>query len=99
FYEIDDNIRNFSLPPKIQSEKGEETVNPRFLWRGKDPFFTYLTDALGRGANLEIIMGDARLSMAKERPEASSLYTTPKEKAQFYEKRTTPAGMFCNREH
>src|SRR5438128_3370009 len=44
-------------------------------------------------------MGDARLSMAQERAEASALYARPKEKADFYEKRPIPAGMFSNREH
>ena len=99
FYEIDDNIRNFSLPPKIKLDGGGETVNPRFLWRGKDPFFTFVTDAIGRGTNLEIVMGDARLSMAQERAEASAIYTRPKDKGQFYDKRPSPEGMFANRDH
>ncbi len=94
YYEIDDNIRNFSLPPKLNGDG----TNPRFLWRGKDPFFTYLADAIGRGSNLEVIMGDARLSMAQERPEASALYTMPKDKTEFYAKRPSPEGMFANRE-
>src|SRR5207237_543008 len=98
FYEIDDNIRNFSLPPKIKNDGGDEVINRRFLWRDKDPFFTFVTDAIGRGSNLEIIMGDARLSMAQERPDVSSLYTIPKDKAQFYAKRETPGGLFSNRE-
>jgi hypothetical protein len=59
----------------------------------KDPFFTYVTDTIGRGANLEIIMGDARLSMDKERPEASALYTRPKNKLDYYEKRDVPKGI------
>lgn len=99
FYEIDDNIRNFSLPPKIKLDSGGETVNPRYLWRNKDPFFTYLTDAIGRGSNLEVIMGDARLSMAQERAEVSNIYAPAKEKLEFYTKKPTPEGMFCNREN
>ncbi len=68
FYEIDENIRNFSLPPKIKHDNGEETINTRFLFKNKDPFFTFVTDAIGRGTNLEIIMGDARLSMVAGTP-------------------------------
>lgn len=49
FYEIDDTIRGFSLPPD-----------------GKKGFYNYLQDAQKRGANLEVIMGDARLSMQVE---------------------------------
>jgi hypothetical protein len=95
FYEIDDNIRNFSLPPSTESGG----VNPRFLWKDRDPFFTYVTDAIGRGANLQIVMGDARLSMAQDDPKVASLYTRPKDKALFYDKRDVPEGMFANREH
>lgn len=66
FYEIDENIRNFSLPP-----------NEKFLMDGKDPYFTYLADAIRRGANVEVVMGDARQSMAQERPEATAMYALP----------------------
>jgi hypothetical protein len=51
YYEIDEKIRDFSLPLD-----------------GTEPYFVYLRDALKRGCNLEVIMGDARLSM---------LYSTP----------------------
>ena len=99
FYEIDDNIRNFSLPPKIKNN-GADMINPRFLWRGKDPFFTFVTDAIGRGTNLEIVMGDARQSMFQERPEASAIYTRPKEKGEFYGKIPVPEeGIFSKRDH
>lgn len=47
FYEIDDTIRRLSLP-----EKG----------RGKT-YFTYLKDAKERGANVQVLMGDARQRM------------------------------------
>src|SRR5205807_1220395 len=50
YYEIDDQIRNFSLPP-----------------RGQKAFFTYLLGSIRRGGNVEVVMGDARLSM--ERPQ------------------------------
>jgi hypothetical protein len=53
FYEIDSQIREFSLPPPGKPE----------LLRDKRSLFTYLQGALRRGANLEIVMGDARLTM------------------------------------
>jgi hypothetical protein len=99
YYEIDDNIRNFSLPPMIKNDKGEETPNPKFLWRGKDPFFTYLSDTIGRGANLEVIMGDARLSMKKEDPQVSALYTIPQIKGNFYSKVPITDPLFSKREN
>jgi hypothetical protein len=54
YYEIDQKVRNFSLPP-----------NER-ITRNGSPFFTYVKNALDRGVNLEIIMGDARQTMEKE---------------------------------
>jgi hypothetical protein len=48
FYEIDQQIREFSLPPP-----------------GGNAYFTYLLGTLRRGANLEVLMGDARLSIEK----------------------------------
>jgi hypothetical protein len=50
FYEIDRQIRDFSLPP-----------------RGGKAYFTYLLGAMRRGANLEVVMGDARLTMENQR--------------------------------
>jgi hypothetical protein len=50
FYEIDKQIRDFSLPPS-----------------GDRAFFTYLLGAIRRGANLEVVMGDARLTMEHQR--------------------------------
>ena len=47
YYEIDEVIRQFSLP---------ET-------EGQQARFTYLQGAIRRGANLEVIMGDARQSL------------------------------------
>jgi hypothetical protein len=48
FYEIDRQIREFSLPPP-----------------GGKAFFTYLLGTMRRGGNLEVLMGDARLSIEK----------------------------------
>jgi hypothetical protein len=47
FYEIDENIRRFSLPDP-----------------GGTAYFGYLQAALNRGANVKVLMGDARLRMA-----------------------------------
>src|SRR3982750_160756 len=51
YYEIDEQIRNFSLPPP-----------------GEKAAFTSLPGPTTRGANLEVIRGDARLSMKNEDP-------------------------------
>ncbi len=48
FYEIDRQIREFSIPPP-----------------GGTAYFTYLLGSMRRGANLEILMGDARMSIEK----------------------------------
>ena len=57
YYEIDEQIRSFSLKP--------------------DPYFTYVRDAINRGVKLEIVMGDARLSMNEERTQEDTTYTRP----------------------
>ncbi len=55
FYEIDDRVRRYSLPED-----------------GREPYFTYLLDASitklnknGRGAAVDVLMGDARLRMTE----------------------------------
>jgi hypothetical protein len=57
FYEIDNKIRSFS--------------EQDYTWPDgtQAPFFNYVHDARKRGARIEIIMGDARFSMAKEMPQ------------------------------
>jgi hypothetical protein len=57
FYEIDEHIRNFSIPPE-----------------GREVYFTYLQGCLKRGCKLEVIMGDARLTMTKEDEQANATY-------------------------
>src|SRR5262249_1671934 len=57
FYEIDNKIRSFS-------ERDWEWPDGT-----QAPYFNYVQDARKRGARIEIIMGDARFSMAKERPQ------------------------------
>lgn len=51
YYEIDDKIKHMSVP---------EDPNAK-------PLFTYVDRATKRGGNVEIIMGDARLSLEKEK--------------------------------
>src|SRR5262249_27808815 len=58
FYEIDSKIRGFS--------------EREFTWPDgtRAPFFNYVHDARKkRGAHIDMIMGDARFSMAKELPQ------------------------------
>ena len=45
-------------------------INPLVvsLSQGEDPWFTYLSDATQRGAKIEIVLGDARLTMEREKP-------------------------------
>jgi hypothetical protein len=57
FYEIDQHIRRFSLPPPDQRV-----------------FFTYLQGCLKRGCKLEVIMGDARLTMTLENEQRDATY-------------------------
>jgi hypothetical protein len=60
FYEIDEHIRNFSLPPE-----------------DRETYFNYVQGALKRGSKLEIIMGDARLTMTKENESKDMSYYLP----------------------
>ena len=60
YYEIDDVIRNFSMPED-----------------GSDAHFTFLQQAVRRGVNLEVVMGDARqsLQLAREKDNNQHTYT------------------------
>jgi hypothetical protein len=49
YYEIDDHVREMSLPSEP----------------GKEPLFTYIRDAQARGSEVRIFMGDARLRMTE----------------------------------
>ena len=68
FYEIDRQIREFSLPPK---------GNPDLVRHGNRSFFTYLQGAIRRGANLEIVMGDARLTMEHQQQRRDAITILP----------------------
>src|SRR5262249_31745900 len=52
-FEIDNKIRRLSLP-----RPGDPVA------KDGRPFFTYLSDAMARGAYVQVLMGDARLRMA-----------------------------------
>lgn len=64
FYEIDDQIRRLSLP-----EKGRGSV-----------YFTYLQDAMDRGAEVQVLMGDARQRMAQPYYNYHEAETKPRER-------------------
>jgi hypothetical protein len=70
YYEIDEKIRNFSLPP-------DDSLTME-IEKKREPYFRYLKGALARGVNLEVIMGDARLSMEnsqkRDTPRPGSLF-------------------------
>jgi hypothetical protein len=70
FYEIDSHIRKLSLP----FARGEE--HPLVYWKmaefndklkkaGQPRYFTNLAEAIERGVELHVLMGDARLRMAQ----------------------------------
>jgi hypothetical protein len=60
FYEIDNAIRRLSLPVGGLENYFRGDKMPQ----GKS-YFTYLHSALKRGANVQVLMGDARLRMAQ----------------------------------
>jgi len=76
YYEIDEKIRNFSLPP-------DDSLTMALDGK-REPYFRYLKGALQRGVNLEVIMGDARLSMENSQkrdvPRPGSLFHLKDEK-------------------
>jgi len=61
FYEIDNVIRKLSLPVGNLDNYFSLAKMPR---EGK-AYFTYLQEALRRGSNVQVLMGDARLRMAQ----------------------------------
>ncbi len=62
FYEIDAKIRNFHLPP----DQPYYTYLDLPKFREFKPYYNFLHNAIERGCNVEVIMGDARRSMEKE---------------------------------
>jgi hypothetical protein len=61
FYEIDNHILRLSMPKKPYYTYTEEPDSPTVK---NKRFFTYLDQAVRRGSELEVFMGDARLRMA-----------------------------------
>jgi hypothetical protein len=53
YYEIDDVMRGFSVPRTPDGAEDPDT----------NGYFTYLQQAIRRGVNLEVVMGDARQSL------------------------------------
>ena len=56
FYEIDEQIRKLSLPKSVPGKMPKEGETAGY--------FTYLQDAIDRGAQVQVMMGDARQRMA-----------------------------------
>jgi hypothetical protein len=82
YYEIDDVIRSFSLP----TDEGEDRPANR------DGFFTYLQNAIKRGVEQEVIMGDARQSLGREERNYANAfrYSFDFEKKKFSKPFTNP---------
>lgn len=77
FYEIDDQIRMFSEPFKVDPEPGYDPAKYDMAGpndRLSQPWFTYLRDSRLRGAFTEVIMGDARLSLKREDKELTERF-------------------------
>jgi hypothetical protein len=51
-----------------------DPIVKRFSFDEDDPYFTYVQDARDRGANLELVLGDARLTMEKKELKPSEKY-------------------------
>lgn len=100
FYEIDEKIRSFSLPPSAKYTMAGQFLDEKGNYKDRrDPFFVYLVDAIARGVNLEVIMGDARFSMEKEDPSVSNLYSRPDpEGEELYVKHAIENPTFSKRE-
>jgi hypothetical protein len=73
FYEIDSVIRSFSEPFDVKPGDPVERMTD-FSDKVQKPFFTFLRDASLRGANVEVIMGDAYQSMKREDPKGTNLF-------------------------
>jgi hypothetical protein len=86
YYEIDDVIREFSLPKEGKAH------------------FTYLQNAIRRGVNMEVIMGDARQSMGQlveksredKNKENSFVYAFDFDKKKFHEPSFSPVPVRKN---
>jgi hypothetical protein len=113
YYEIDRQVREFSLPsvngqyhplnywelssydkkkqwivdPALADDEDLSPYDQELKAAGKKRHFTYLYNALRRGARVEVIMGDARLSMQEEKKrdrEGNYLYPLQDDKREHY---------------
>ncbi len=64
YYEIDRSVLRLSIPTKRGPFYDNQNSDPDHPGYG-NPLFTYLRDAKGRGAEIWVLMGDARLRMAQ----------------------------------
>src|SRR5262249_50115746 len=79
FYEIDGRVVDYSLPGVKARERpltfaDLDPYEQGLRAAGKKTYFTYLHDALKRGAGVEVILGDARLSLGQELPRPGGYY-------------------------
>jgi hypothetical protein len=84
FYEIDNHIRSFSMEEWHWPNTDAMKKKYPNLAGIHAPYFNYLHDALARGANLEIIMGDARMSM---RPDIEEMRENERQEKQLWAER------------
>jgi hypothetical protein len=59
FYDIDFSVKRISYPDPNNKE---------------EPFFTFVADAKERGADIDLVMGDARLTLARQKLEGDQRY-------------------------
>jgi hypothetical protein len=86
YYEIDNNVKRLSLrtawPANVDYLFFRDPTDPT-RWDSSQakapPQFTYLRDALARGAHVQVLMGDARLrmNMPYETKKGSGFYADP----------------------
>ncbi|MCI0376974.1 MAG: hypothetical protein L0215_05175 [Gemmataceae bacterium] len=63
YYEIDNHIRRLSLPVDAKTGYFTHQSLPSYLSK-RTTYFNYLEEAIMRGSEVQVLMGDARLRMA-----------------------------------
>lgn len=76
YYEIDNLVKRLSLRKEWKADLTYEEILAKEL---RAPHFTYLRDALARGAHVQVLMGDARLrmNMPYETKKGQGFYADP----------------------